>query len=145
MLQILVVGGDYTHHALVVQLLENGLCYGSANLRLGAAAKLINQHKCAVVAAAEKRLHVLQMRTVGAQVVFYRLLVANVDEYVAEYAHVRVAVKRRQNAALHHVLHHAHRFQAHALATGVGARYYENAVAAVKLDVERHHLLALLL
>ena len=44
-LEILVVSSYHTHNAALVELLEDCLRYGAANLRLGAAAKFIDEHQ----------------------------------------------------------------------------------------------------
>ena len=52
------------------------------------------------------------MRRVGAQVVFDRLLVTDVNEYIAEYTGVTAFMHRDEQAALQHVLKQSYGFQA---------------------------------
>ena len=108
--EVLIVSGDDAEHAFVVDLMQNGLSQGSTNLRLGAATELIDENERSVVGTIEHHLHIIEMRTVGAEVVFYRLLIADVDENASEHADVRIVVDRRQDATLRHILHHTHRF-----------------------------------
>ena len=100
MLQILVVRGDNAECLLLVETFQNGLGYRSANLGFRTAAKLIDKDKAAFVTALHHYLHVRKMRRVGAQVVFDRLLVTDVNEYIAEYTGVTAFVHRDEQAAL---------------------------------------------
>ena len=88
MLQILVMGCDHTHHPVLVELLQDGLGNGSANLRLGAAAHLVDKDESLLTSLREEQLHVLQVAAIGTQVVLDALLVADVNENVMVQAHV---------------------------------------------------------
>ncbi len=44
------------------------------------------------------------MRTVGRKVIFYGLLIANIDKDIVEYSHFGVLFQRDQQSALYHVL-----------------------------------------
>lgn len=66
------------------------------------------------------------MRGVGAEVIFDRLLVADVNEYIAEYAGMATFVHRDEQAALQHVLQQPYGFQADRLSAGVGTGDDEN-------------------
>ena len=143
MLQILVVGGNHTHHSLLVQLFENGLRYRRTDLRFRAATKFIDKNQCFLATTAQKRLHILQVRTVCTQIVLNRLLVAYVHKHALEHAHMRVFVKRGQHATLHHILHHTHRFQAHRLTASVRSRNDEYAIFFGQLNIQWHHLFSM--
>ena len=120
------------------------MCNGSAYLRLGAAAKFINQDERLFTTVSEEGFHILQMGAIGAQVVFYGLLVADIHHHTFEDAHVRIIVNGGEHAALHHILHHTHSFQAHRLATGIRTGNQEQAVFVIERDIEGHHFFAVL-
>ena len=88
-LQVLVMGGYHAVSAFAAKLLKHGLGYRSANLRLGARAELVDEQQRGIVGMAHHLLHVHKMAGVRAEVVLNALLVAYVDEYVAEHAHAR--------------------------------------------------------
>ncbi len=60
-LEVLVVRGDDAKHTFLVEFLKDSLCDGSANLRLGTAAKFVDEDERVAVAKGEKTLHVLQV------------------------------------------------------------------------------------
>ena len=43
MLQVLIVGGDDSESAMLAELFQHSLGYGSTNSRLGACAELVNE------------------------------------------------------------------------------------------------------
>ena len=116
-------------------MLKDGLGDGSANLRFSAATHFVDEYQCLLATTIQEGFHVLQVRTVGAQVVLKRLLVADVNKDAAEHAHVRVAIQRGQDAALHHVLHDTHSLEAHTLATSVWTRDEQDALLGIQFDV----------
>ena len=138
------MGGYHAVGTAPTKLLEHGLGYGSAYLGLGAGAELVDEQQRGAVGVAHHLLHVRQVARVRAEVVLYALLVAYVDEYVAEHARMRAFAHRYGQAALQHVLHEAHRLEAYRLAAGVGTGYDEYAPCLRQRYVERHHALALL-
>ena len=143
MFQVLVVGRHHAHHLMLVQLLEDGLGDGPANLRFGATAHLVDEDERLLAATREEKFHVLQVAAVGTQVVLDALLVTDVDKDVIEQPHVGIVAQSGQQATLHHVLHHAHGLETHRLAAGIWARDDQDAVLLVQGDVQRHDLLAL--
>ena len=144
-LQVLVVGGYHAPCVLLHKLVEHSLCHSAANLRLGARAKLVDEQQRAFARLSHHVLHVQQVRRVGREVVLYALLVADVDHYVAEDAHLRSFAHGDGQSALQHVLQQTHRLQAHRLAAGVRTRYNQYVAVARQHDVERHDRLLLLL
>ena len=139
-LQVGIVGSDDTEGVAAVQLFEQCLGNGAARPWFGAPTQLVKQKEGALVSRFQQLFHILQMRSVCAQVVVYRLLVADVDEYIVEDAKLRCLTAGHQHTALQHVLYQPHRFQAHRLATRVRSRYYQYVGIVVQLYVERHHL-----
>ena len=82
------MGCNHTHHPVLVELLQDGLGNGSANLRLGTAAHLVDKDESFLTSLREEQLHVLQVAAIGTQVVLDALLVADVNENVMVQAHV---------------------------------------------------------
>ena len=123
MLEILIMGGDNSHHLTVVELLQYGLGYGASHLGFSAASHLIDQDKRFSTTTRQEEFHVLQVTAVGTQIVFDTLLVTDVDKDVSEKPHVRVISHGGQQSALHHILHHTHGLEAHRLAAGIRTRY----------------------
>ena len=78
--EVLVVGRNDAVGAVLQEARKHGLCYGSADLGLGASSELVDENKAVVVARFHHLLHVLQMAGVGAEVVFQTLFVPDVNE-----------------------------------------------------------------
>ena len=111
MLQILIVCGDDAVGLAPAKLLEHRLGNSPADLRFRAGAKLIDKQQRTVVGTLHHVLHVEQMTRIGAQVIFYALLVANVDEDMFKDARCRAFAHRDGNATLQHILQQTSRFQ----------------------------------
>ena len=86
LLKVLVVGRYHGKDFFQAELLQYTFRYSRSDARLGATAKLINQQKCATVAAFEHVFHVEQMAGIGTQVVFDILFVTNVNHNLVEHA-----------------------------------------------------------
>ena len=143
MLQVLVMGGDDSPGLVLPQLPQHRLGDGAAYLRLRASAEFIDEQQGVGVRLPHHHLHVEQMAGVGAQVILYALLVADVDHDAMENAAMRAFAYRDGKAALEHVLQQPHRLEAYRLPPGVGTGDDEQALLLGEHDVERHHLLAL--
>ena len=111
MLQVLVVGGDYSVCLLYAELLEHCLGYGAADLRFRAGTELVNENQRAVVGALHHILHVRQMARIRTQVVFYALFVTYIYKDVLEYSRLRTLAHRHGQTALEHVLQQTDGFQ----------------------------------
>lgn len=94
--------GDNAECLLLVETFQNGLAIAPPIWGSRTAAKLIDKDKAAFVTALHHYLHVRKMRRVGAQV-FDRLLVTDVNEYIAEYTGVTAFMHRDEQAALQHM------------------------------------------
>ena len=138
-LEVGIVGGHHPVGMAAMQFLQHRFGNGTPRARLGATPQLVEQEEGALVGCFQQLFHVLQMRGVGAQVVVYGLLVADVDKDAVEDAKLRCLPTGHQHAALQHVLYQPHRFQAYRFATGIGARHYQDVGLVVQLDVEWHH------
>ena len=80
------------------------------------------------------------MGSISTKVVINRLLVADVDEDVIEYAKFGSFAARHQQTALQHILYQPHSLEAYRLAAGIRARDDKDVGIVVKLEIERHHL-----
>ena len=67
--EVLVMGCNHAPHTLVVELFEYRLGNRAADLRLRAAAELVNQNQRGGTAVAEEMFHVAQMGGIGREVV----------------------------------------------------------------------------
>ncbi len=83
------------------------------------------------------------MRRVGAQVIFYRLVIAYVEENVIHQPYVGVFVDRRQKSALKHVLYYCYGLERHRLSAGIRSRDNEYAPFGTECQIQRHDFLAL--
>ena len=83
------------------------------------------------------------MAAVGTQVVFYALLVADVNEEMLEDAYAGILTHRDGYATLEHVLQQSYGFQTDTLSTGIRTTDDEDALFAMQLQVERNNLLSL--
>ena len=110
-LQVLVVGGYHAPCVLLHKLVEHSLCHSAANLRLRTRTKLVDEQQSAVACLLHHVLHVQEVRRVGREVVLYALLVADVDHYVAEDAHLGALAHGDGQSALQHVLQQSHGLQ----------------------------------
>ena len=137
MLQILVVCSNNTERLLLVETLQYCFGYRSANLGFRTATELVDKDKTAFVAVFHHYLHIGQVRGVGAEVIFDRLLVADVNEYIAEYAGMAALVHRDEQAALQHILQQSYGFQADRLAAGIRTGNDEDALLSVQLYIQR--------
>ena len=151
-LQVGVVGGDDAVHLQVVELAEDSLSDGAADLGLGARTELIDEDERAArtrelavrttvaIGIAQHELHVLQVARIGRKVVVDALFVADIDKDVVEDGHLGVLLHGHGQAVLQHVLHETERLEAHRLAARVGTGDESDALLlVVEQDVEGHH------
>ena len=138
------MGGDDSKGTFQVETLQDGFGNGPANLRFRSSSELINQDEALAVARFQHHLHVGQVGRVGTQVVFNTLLVADVNEDVAEDAGMASFVHGHQHAALEHVLQQSDGFQADGLTSGVRTGNQQDAFLAGEDNVQGNHFLAVL-
>ena len=81
-------------------------------------------------------LHVRQVGTVGAEVVFDALFVADIDEDTLEDTRARALVQRDRDAALEHVLQQSDGLQADGFPSGVRSGDDEQSAFAVEREVK---------
>ena len=144
-LQVLVVGGDDTVCPLLAESVEHCLGDGSTDARLRTRTKLIDEDDGVAVGCLHHVLHVEQVGGVGTQVVLQALFVADVYHNVLEDAGLRTLAHRDAESALEHVLQETHGLQTDRLTAGVRTGDDEDALVLCEGDIERYHLLALLL
>ena len=119
--QILIMSRDNTESPLLIETLQYSLGNGTANLRLRPSTKFINENETATVALLHHDFHVRQMGRIGTQIVFYRLLVTDINEDTAENTYVATFMHRYGQSALQHILQQPHRFQADRLSSCIRA------------------------
>ena len=144
-LQVLVVGSDHAEGLFLPELLQHGLCDGSADGGLRSAAELVDQQQRLSVGLAHHLLHVHQVTRVGREVVLDALLVADVYQDVMEKSAGASVADRYGQTALEHVLQQSGGLQTDRLTTCVRTRDDQDALLLSQRDLQRHHLLALLL
>ncbi len=84
------------------------------------------------------------MRRVGAQVVFDRLLVTDVDENTAEYTGMTAFMQRDEQSALQACIEAVLRFSGQTdFTTGIRAGDDEDTLFLVKLDIQRYYFLSM--
>lgn len=137
--QILVVCSNNAERLLLVETFQHCFGYRSANLGFRTATELVDKDETAFVAVFHHYLHIGQVRGVGAEVIFDRLLVADVNEYIAEYAGMATFVHRDEQTALQHILQQPYGFQADRLSAGVGTGDDENTLFFVQLYIQRYN------
>ena len=145
MLQVLVVRGDDPESTAAVELAQDGLGQCSSDARFRTSSKLVNEQEGRGRTAPHHVFHVHEVRTVGREVVIDALLVTDVDEDALEDTHARGFAQGYGQSALHHVLQQPDGLQTYRLATRIGSADDEDALLAVKGDVEGHHLASLCL
>ena len=104
MFQILVVGGDDSECSFLVETFQDGFGNSASNLRFRTSTELVNQDEAPFVATLHHDFHVGQVRRVGTQIVFNRLLITNIDKDAAEYTGVTAFVQGNKHTALQHIL-----------------------------------------
>ena len=80
------------------------------------------------------------MRGIRTEVVLYRLLIPNIYEDIAEDPYMRIGIKRRQKAALEHILDYRHRLQTYGFSSGIRTGNHKNARIAAQTNVKRDYL-----
>ena len=104
MFQILVVGSDDSECSFLVETFQYGFGNSTSDLRLCTSTELVNQDEAPFVAALHHDFHVGQVRRVGTQIIFNRLLITNIDKDAAEYTGMTTFVQGNQHTALQHIL-----------------------------------------
>ncbi len=140
MFQVCVVGGNYAVSLLKVQLIQYCLGYRSSQHGLGTGAKFIDQQEREFIAVPEKIFHIKEVGTVGAQIVFDRLFVTDIDKNTLKNSGFASFLQRNQQSVLQHVLNQSHTLQAYRFAARIGSRYQENVVLFVQDDVKGNNL-----
>ena len=102
--QVRIVRCDHAKRLLIVHFQQDSLCNCASELRFCSGSKLVDEEQGALVAMLKNLLHVDEVRAVCREVVFQRLLIADVDEHIMEYAAFRVDLDRNRQTALQHVL-----------------------------------------
>ena len=143
MLQILIMGRNYSPHSFFIYLTQDSLSDSPTDLRLGASPEFVYQNQRGLTAASDNDAHVSEMRTVCAKIVFDRLVIAYVYEYVIEYTDMGIFIDGGKNTALSHILNDSNRLQAHRFTTCVRTGDDENAVFPVKFYIKRYDFLTL--
>ena len=121
--QVLVVCGYYAVCAGGYEAFQYGFGQCSAYERLCSAAELVDEQQALGTCVFHHNFHVEQVGGIGAQLVFYALLVADVDEQPFENAYLGVFAHGYRHAALNHVLQKSHGFQAYGFAAGIRSGY----------------------
>ncbi len=142
-LEVLVVRG---HHPVCPPLhyaLQHSLSYRPPYRRLRTTPHLVHQHQAPPRAPSHHRLHVQQVARIGGQVILYTLLIANVNEDIAEHPHPALLSHRYGQTALKHILQQPHRLQTYRLTPCVGSRDDKDTLLGRQPDVQGNHLPAL--
>ena len=141
-LEVGVVGGDDSVDPFSVQFAENRFGDGPSRGRLGARAEFIDQHQSPGIRLAQHRLHVLEEGTVGAQVVFDVLVVADADHDPVEDRKLRRFRCRDQHSPLEHVLEQSCGLQADRFSAGIRSGDEEDVLGRVEFHRHRDDLFA---
>ena len=135
-LEVLVVRRDDAEGPLIIEAVQQRLSDGAAYGGLGAAAEFVNQQQARTVGVAHEVLHVPQVRAIGAEVVIYALLVADVDVEPLEDPCLGVILHGDGQSALQEVLQQAHGLEADRLPPSVGPRDEQDArIGGLERDV----------
>ena len=86
MLEVLVVRRDDAESTFLHETPQYGLCDGTTNLGLRATTELIDEQQRGGVGTAHHLLHIQEVRTIGRELVFNALLVANINHDVLKDA-----------------------------------------------------------
>ncbi len=114
------MGGDHSIDSSFVHLAEYRLRDCSSGGRFGAGPELIDENEGLAVGRRKHCLHVLQEGTVGAEVVFEVLVVADADHDSFEHGKLRNFGSRYEHAPLEHVLQKSGSLEADGLAPCIG-------------------------
>ena len=85
MFQILVVGSDDSECSFLVETFQYSFGNSTSDLRLRTSTELVNQDEAPFVTALHHDFHIGQVRRVGTQIIFNRLLITNIDKDATEY------------------------------------------------------------
>ena len=121
------MGGDDAEGMFADQFFEDDLGKGASQIGVAAAAQLIDKETGSSTGILHEVLHVLQMRTIGAQLEFEALRIADMDHQLLEDAHFAIGMDRHQQSALQHQLQQPNRLQRHRFSAGIGAGDDEDA------------------
>ena len=91
------------------------MCNSPTDRRLRTATKFVDEQQASCSALTDEVLHVAQVRTVGTQVIFYGLLIPDVDVETVKDTDRRVISHGDRYAALYKVLQKTYRLEANGL------------------------------
>ena len=86
--------------------------------------ELVNQDEAPFVTALHHDFHIGQVRRVGTQIIFNRLLITNIDKDAAEYTGMTTFVQGNQHTALQHILQQTDCFQTDGLTSGIRSHHH---------------------
>ena len=143
MFQILVVGGDDSECSFLVETFQYGFGNSTSDLRLRTSTELVNQDEAPFVTALHHDFHIGQVRRVGTQIIFNRLLITNIDKDAAEYTGMTTFVQGNQHTALQHILQQTDCFQTDGLTSGIRSGYNKDTLFLIELYIQWYDFLSM--
>ena len=128
------MGGNYPGTALLIKPFEYRLGNGTSQHGLGARTEFVYQHQGSGSGVPEKKFHVHQVGTVGAEVVFDGLFIAYINEDTPEKPENGTFGNRHQEAALKHILQQTYGLKAYRFTTGIGPGNEKYTILLVEPD-----------
>ena len=107
--------GDDTEGTSIIEAMQESLCNSPTDRGLRAATKFVDEQQASCSALTDEVLHVAQVRTIGTQVIFYGLLIPDVDVETVKDTDRRVISHGDRYAALYEVLQKTDRLKANGL------------------------------
>ena len=135
---------NHTIDSTAVKFSKYGLGNRSSGRRLRAASKLIDEHERSRVGFRQHHLHVGEERAVGAEVVVYGLVVADVHHNPVEDHQFRCLGGRDEHSPLKHILQKPESLEAHGLSACIRAGNQEYVLLRRKRCAKRDNLPAFL-
>ena len=143
MFQILVVGSDDSECSFLVETFQDGFGNSASNLRFRTSTELVNQDEAPFVTALHHDFHIGQVRRVGTQIIFNRLLITNIDKDATEYTGMTTFVQGNQHAALQHILQQTDCFQTDGLTSGIRSGYNKDTLFLIELYIQWYNFLSM--
>ena len=112
-------------------------------LRLRTSTELVNQDEAPFVTALHHDFHIGQVRRVGTQIIFNRLLITNIDKDATEYTGMTTFVQGNQHAALQHILQQTDCFQTDGLTSGIRSGYNKDTLFLIELYIQWYNFLSM--